>query len=214
MLIEMARLSRDQKRKKKLAERAKRRPQHQLQPHYGKAQIAEAVHHAVCQHTGTDGFGYCRWYAACGWLLLQSLGYEKAVLQSGRLSLHPDPNDPTLWIEMDPSHGVIGELHCWVVLPDENLPPGRHRMGQNVQVIDFAARHYRSYVERTPMLGGSQARWRRENPPDFIWDSLNRLPPWLLLSAQEQATNSILRSLNVREGKSLLMLAQSRLAGK
>lgn len=212
MFIQMNRLSRDQKRKKKLAERHERlaaRPKPLLP--YSKEQIAEAVHRAVCQYTGSDGFGFCRWYAICGWLLLLDLGYKNVVLQAGRLSLQPDPDEPTQWIEMDPSHGVLGELHCWLVLPDQNMSAGRQPLGRNVQVIDFAARQYRNYVERLSMIDGEPPQWRWASSPDFIWHSFEELPSWLLVSAQEEPTNAIYQSLNVTEGKCLLALVKSHL---
>lgn len=198
LLNQMSRLSRDQKRQKKVGERRERLAARQNPVlSANKEQIAEAVHRAVCQYAGSDGFGFCRWYAICGWLLLQDIGYKNVVLQAGRLALQPDPDKPTRWIEMDPSHGVAGEFHCWLVLPDQIMSAGSRPMGRNVQVIDFAARQYRSYVERLSMIDGDPPRWRWVSSPDFIWHSFDELPPWLLVSAQEKTANAIYRSLSV-----------------
>jgi hypothetical protein len=104
----MPKPSRNQRRRKKLTERHHRRRRLVPPPQrYTKEQIADAVHHAVCAHSGSDGFGHCRLYAVAGWLLLQHLDYRNVVPQAGRLSLMPDPSDPTLWLEMEPAFGLL-----------------------------------------------------------------------------------------------------------
>jgi hypothetical protein len=119
---------------------------------YTQPQIAQAVHQAVCTHTGTDGLRCCRFYAVTGLLLLRYLGHERAVPQSGMLGLQPDPAD-TRWLAMDPAKGLIGEPHCWVALPDGE--PDLHPGHANVQLIDFAARHYARYVEDSQVVSGA-----------------------------------------------------------
>jgi hypothetical protein len=79
--------------------------------------IAQAVHNAVQAYTGTDGFQFCRLYSVTGWLLLASLGYDRTVMQSGRLVLAPDP-DSADGFAMDPEYGIPGEIHSWLALPD------------------------------------------------------------------------------------------------
>jgi hypothetical protein len=115
--------------------------------------IAQAVHNAVQSYSVTDGIHHCRLYAVTGWLLLSYLGYDKTVLQAGRLTIVPDPNSPDCF-EMDPSHGVLGEIHCWLALPDQTPAPGRHELADNVQLLDFSARFYRRYCEDLPSLNG------------------------------------------------------------
>jgi hypothetical protein len=154
--------------------------------------IANAVHHAVCT-LFPDPARACRWYAVTGWLLLVSIGYELAVPQSGRLALQPDPDDPEGWFEMDPSHNQLGEVHCWVALPKGLPGPGLHKAGQDVELIDFSARNYARLVQECARIPGPEAgvTWTRQPPPDFIWATPDRLPPWLLLQAQEGATTKL-----------------------
>lgn len=210
----MPKPSSNQRRRKKLAERHHRRRRLVLPPQrYTHEQIADAVHHAVCDHSGSDGFGHCRLYAVAGWVLLQHLGYRNVVPQAGRLSLMPDPFDPTLWLEMDPGFGLLGEIHCWLVIPPTKPAPGQHEMSGDVQVVDFAARHYRSYVERLPVIHPADDGsfpingWRHEEPPKYLWTAWATLPPWVRVSAQETPTNRLLQSLDVDEGRSLLRSA-------
>jgi hypothetical protein len=169
--------------------------------------IAQAVHNAVVRYTGGDGFQHCRLYAVTGWLLLSSLGCDRTVLQAGRITLVPDPDSPD-GFEMDPSHGVLGEIHCWLALPDQTPPPGRHEVADNVQLIDFAARFYRRYCEDLPSVNGLSVQWTRPDPPLYIWGYRNQLPDWLGLSAQAKPTNGLLASLDKTEGPELLRLAK------
>lgn len=210
----MPKPSRNQRRRKKLAERHNRRRRLVPPPQrYTNEQIADAVHHAVCAHTGSDGFGHCRLYAVAGWVLLQRLGYRNVVPQAGRLSLMPDPADPTLWLDMDPAFGLLGEIHCWLVIPPGKPAPGQHEMSGDMQVVDFAARHYRSYAERLPSIHSADdgsfpiTGWLQEEPPVVLWTAWANLPPWVRVSAQEKPTNRLLRSLDVGEGRLLLRAA-------
>jgi hypothetical protein len=102
-----------------------------------RKRIANAVHSAVQTYTDSDGFQHCRLYCLTGWLLLLGMGYERTVMQAGRLVIAPDKDDETNCFEMNPEYGVLGEIHCWLALPDQQLEPGRHHLGENVQLIDF-----------------------------------------------------------------------------
>jgi hypothetical protein len=162
----------------------------------------------VCAYTGGSGFRRCRWYTLCGWLLLYHLGYTTATVQAGRLALQPDPTDPTLWIEMDPSQGVLGEIHCWIAVPGADLPPGRHEMTSAVEVVDFTARHYADYVAQARLEDGSAARWKREKPPAFIW---GQAPEWAIFDTQGEPTKHLIEGLEHAEGRDLLVLAHKYL---
>jgi len=138
---------------------------------YTRLQIAEAVHRGVCQYTGTDGRGCCRWYALGGFMLLNHMGVE-AHIQCGSLNVQPDPDDPTLWITMDPSSGTHGEFHCWLASPDHQLNPGGNLFSSG-SIIDFSTRHLTRYVE-----DGGAGTWHREPPPPYIWADFSELPKW------------------------------------
>jgi hypothetical protein len=87
--------------------------------------VSRAVHEAVCEVSGTDGFRMCRSYAVTCWLLLQSLGYRNGAPQAGMLALLGDPADPTGWFAMGPGQNPAGnELHCWTVLGQGPPPVG------------------------------------------------------------------------------------------
>lgn len=160
-----------------------------------KFQISEAVHRGVCRHGGTDGRGHCRWYALGGFLLLRFLGMDVHI-QTGALNLQPDPDDPTLWIQMDPSSGILGEFHCWLASPVEGVIGGdRMKAGT---VIDFSSRHFARYVE-----DGGAGTWRREGPPSFIWAAVADLPTWYEATSQEGPSRAVASSITEREMKDL-----------
>ncbi|QDV37600.1 hypothetical protein [Tautonia plasticadhaerens] len=143
-----------------------------------QAQIAEAAHRAVCEVTGTDGFGKCLAYAVAGYALLGDAGY---MIQAGTLTIVADPSNPAGagLIRMDASNGGFdrGEYHAWLA----------RQVGHRVEVVDLAARHYRRYVnEVNPVsdaitLPGGGALWvidrtedrirwtRPGEPPTFVW---------------------------------------------
>jgi hypothetical protein len=58
---------------------------------------AEAVHRAVCEFSGSDGFGQCSLYAVAGFglMVLTKLPLGSCYPQVGSLYLQPDPTDPT-----------------------------------------------------------------------------------------------------------------------
>ena len=99
--------------------------------------IAEAVHHAVCDFTGSDGFGLCMLYAVAGSGLLGRAFGEKFYPQAGSMAVLADK--PDVWVTMDASNFATGEFHCWL---------GRPMGGDRVELIDFTARHYRDYCDR------------------------------------------------------------------
>ena len=66
-------LSRDQRRKQKLAERQRRANRRQY--HVDKQRLAHAVHEAVCEYYQDDGLGHCADYAYAGAMLLMGRRY-------------------------------------------------------------------------------------------------------------------------------------------
>src|SRR4051812_39458661 len=58
---------------------------------------AEAVHRAVCEFSGNDGFGKCYLYTIAGYTLLVNHppGRSRFLPQAGSLYLTPDPDDPS-----------------------------------------------------------------------------------------------------------------------
>ena len=163
---------------------------------YTRLQIAEAVHRGVCQYTGTDGRGCCRWYALGGFMLLNHMGVE-AHIQCGSLNVQPDPDDPTLWITMDPSSGIHGEFHCWLASPNHQLKPGGNFVSSG-SIIDFSTRHLSRYVE-----DGGAGTWRREQPPPYIWADFSEVPKWYEVSTHGEASRKVGSSITEQEMRGL-----------
>ena len=163
-----------------------------------RRRIAEAVHRAVCEFSGTDGCGLCMLYAIAGAGLLGRVFGSTLHPQAGSLSVLADP--PDRWMTMDASNFANGEFHCWL---------GRPSGGGGAELIDFAARHYRAYCERLLDVSGFQAiepgiyvrrdepaeglfrpTWNREAPPDYVWAE-GLLPEWLRLVPDHEATEAV-----------------------
>jgi hypothetical protein len=167
--------------------------------------IADAIHRAVCEFTGSDGFGHCHAYSVAGFGVLNHLYAEpKCWINAGKARIFHDPSDPTLCVEMgtDP---MAGDYHCWNVL--EGL--------SGVILVDFAARHYKRYcwclincneweevdsgdggfllVKRDEPLGPTGGMtWKHPfEPPEFLWCSPDDLPSWLHLVADKHATEAV-----------------------
>jgi hypothetical protein len=165
-------LSRDPRRKKKLAERGKRarppapRPAPALTEEF-KARIAHVVHRAVCEATGTDGYRCCHYYAAVGAVLLMVITRREYVAQAGSVYLAGDPDDPKRCLSMVCEAGSYdNEFHSWIVGPVD-LPrrPGRYDTPA-ANWIDLSARHFaRFFGDNSFLRPGYPAppAWRR--PP-------------------------------------------------
>lgn len=149
-----------------------------------RERVAEAVHRAVCEVFGGDGFGRCLPYAFAGAMLLHEDGFS---LQAGSITIvaDPDTNHPdglgAVKMECRGDGFGRGEYHCWV---------GRLRKDGIVELVDFASRHYRTYVENmmtvtdaTTVVPHAAAvyqidhreriQWTREDPPSFYWIKSN-----------------------------------------
>ena len=215
MLIEMARLSRDQKRKQKLARRQARldalaRRRLAATGRGIKYRIAEAVHAAVCAVTGGNGLGRCAHHAVAGSVLATVVTGKRYIPQAGSLYLSHDPADPTLCTAMVCEDGIeSNEFHCWCVGPVEE----GHKSGPvtpDHEFVDLSARHFKALVEDLGMMkdrqrlpgGGfltafapSASRWRRPDPPKYIWSNQAGLPEWVQYKADEAATETLFREL-------------------
>ena len=163
---------------------------------YTRQQVAEAVHQGVRQYTGSDGRSHCRLYALGGFMLLGHMGIE-AHIQCGSLNVQPDPDDPTLWITMDPASGILGEFHCWLASPDRQLMPGGNFVSSG-SIIDFSTRHLSRYVE-----DGGAGTWRREQPPSYIWADFSEVPKWYEVRSQEEPCRKVGSSITEQEMRGL-----------
>lgn len=186
-------LSRDQRRRKKLEARSRRTPH--LPARLDQCRIAEAVHRAVCDYTGTNGLGHCAMYAVAGMGLLLGLG-DNVCVQVGALELQPDPGDPTAWLSMDPANGW-GEIHAWLIRCQKAHAPGFQPLASDVEVIDLSARHYRRYFEDlpsilTPGVALIEKSWRQGDVPAYLWATKDRLPQWVGLSVREGPTRELM----------------------
>jgi hypothetical protein len=105
-------------------------------------------------------------------------------------------------------HGVLGEIHGWLALPDQTSPPGRHQLADNVQLIDFSARFYRRYCGDLHSIEPHNLRWTRPDPPAYVWGYKDQLPMWLRLSAQPKPTDGLVATLDKPEAQELLCFAK------
>jgi hypothetical protein len=215
VLIEMARLSRAQKRQQKLAERQRRLDALAQRRFVStsltvKERMAEAVHAAVCAVTGGIGLGRCAHYAVAGAVLATVFTGKQYIPQAGSLYLSADPADPTLYTAMVAEDGIeSGEFHCWCVGPVEE---GRKSgpVTPDLEIVDFSARHFKALVEelgvveeRQRLPGGgfltvfapATSRWRRPDPPNYIWWNQAGLPEWVKYQADQAATETLFREL-------------------
>ena len=99
-----------------------------------KARIAEAVHQAVCEVTGSDGFSHCALYASAGAMVASLATGNEYVVNACRLEVGTGTRDAVdggaeLYLGMDPA--LIGLLRpgvSRVVHP----PTGRGSHGRAV----------------------------------------------------------------------------------
>ena len=132
-----------------------------------KARIADAVHNAVCEFTGTDGVGQCDLYVSTGWYLLRKHTNLWVMPQAGTIGILADP--PDVWYVMDGRNYQNGEIHCWLTAHHTRPPEGDYH--GEFTFIDFSSRHYASYLGRMGMVENDIDRPIRWNTtfPDFLW---------------------------------------------
>jgi hypothetical protein len=76
--------------------------------------------------------------------------------------------------------------------------------------VDLSARHFKALVENLDMVKDRQRlpgggfltvfspatnRWRRPDPPKFIWSNQAGLPEWMMYKADKAATETLFREL-------------------
>ncbi len=172
--------------------------------------IASAVHRVVCESTGSDGYGQCLRYAVAGSTILTALTGRLWLPQVGTLKLWPDPdNDEGLEWNADLGGMEAGEFHAWIVGPlPERCRPGKSRVEGAIQLVDFAARHYRRMAEGTMLVhdvrcspGGViltldhesvKPVWRRQEI-EYLW--VHQLPEWIVLRPKQRDTEDVLRRI-------------------
>jgi hypothetical protein len=151
--------------------------------HFSKAEIAEAIHRALCDITRSDGFMKCHYYACLGYHFFARIGFVVHWLAGG-LAVFADPSDPTLAFAFDPElgrqeRGDFAEAHSWLMLPYGPPVGGIHTPDQ-YDLVDFSSRHYKRYAEVAAEQGrGEPVNWKIPDPPAFIWERADRLPYWV-----------------------------------
>ena len=179
-----------------------------------KARIAEAVHAAVCEVTGSDGFGHCALYARVGAAVASVVTGEEYVVNAGRMQAGtgtPDPQDGAeLYLGMDPAlSGYSGrEFHAWIL----RRPPGAATGAllqadpDSIEVADLSMRHYRAMAEAIGLP------WQREALPPWYWGPLTGLRDLRVnLSADAEMTTMLLREQPLGPVKTAVQLALRQL---
>lgn len=155
----------------KAARRSERqhRQRDEVAPGLSRARIAEAVHQAVGDTTGGDGYGMCHLYARAGALVVSLITGRPYMWQAGELLVGTgDANeDGELHFQYKPAaSGYNGlEFHCWITERPEGEPGAAVTGGPEVEYADFALRHVMRAVELSGMP------WRREQLPASYWGS-------------------------------------------
>ena len=133
-----------------------------------RAQVAEAVHEAVCAFAHDDGFGHCMLYALAGYMLLTQLEGDAWHLQAGSASILADPPDGWWCYDAStPAALARGEFHCW--LAQRGRDPERP-----AALVDFSTRHFHRMVDQMnahgALSGGDHIPWTQTTePPPFVW---------------------------------------------
>ena len=145
--------------------------------------MAEAVHQAVREVTGSDGFGYCPLYAWAGAVVASVVTgsdydlhagavtvWTGDVNADGELALLVDPDGA----EFDhPALGTIrggranGELHAWFSPRPPAAVPGEVMEISRAELViaDLGMRHLRRHVTEAAMP------WKRAPLPAYCWAS-------------------------------------------
>lgn len=139
------------------------------------AQIAGAVHEAVCEVTGTDGFQRCLEYAWSGAVIAQTVTGKPHTWQAGSAAVFiadDDDGGAPYYLGLGPGDGYTGasngDLHCWF----GEVPAGA-RAGETLElkpgelvVADLSLRHFRTNAEKLGLP------WNRDPLPDYCWDTM------------------------------------------
>jgi hypothetical protein len=176
-----------------------------------KARIAEAVHHAVCEVTASDGFGHCALYARAGAAVASAVTGHQYVINAGRLEVgtgarDPEDSDAELYLGMDPAlSGYNGiEFHAWCLRRPSSGTPGVLQASdpRSVEIADFSVRHYRAMAEAIGLP------WQREDLPASYWGPLSGLRDLRVnLSADAKMTMMLIREQPAGPVKDTIRLA-------
>jgi len=143
------------------------------------AQIAEAVHQAVCQATGTNGFRQCIAYAVPGAAVASVITGQPHIMQAGGIEvLTGDVTgegeaalvlDP---LSADPEGGVENqEFHAWFSPEPVGLARGvvTSVRRDDLIIADLSMRHFSEYC------AAAGAPWSREPLPAYCWASAHQI---------------------------------------
>jgi hypothetical protein len=166
--------------------------------------IADLVHEGVCTLTESDGVGRCHWYA-CGvsWLASKVTG-KVYVPQGGDIMIQADPDRPTMAIGFSAHKGGMDrlEFHSWAVGPvPKHLQSGGtlDKDNKSIELIDLTSRHYPAYVsDQTHLMRYESSwedeptlKWRRGNPPAYLWANFADIPKWVSLKTHPETTRKM-----------------------
>ncbi len=161
-----------------------------------KGLIAEAVHHAVCEVTKTDGLDQCLHYVFAGSSLFERIYRRRHMVQVGTLTIITNTTPPyTARVCGEGCNLDEGDFHAWIAC-----------LEGDGALIDFSARQYR------PMTHGSVFGWEREDPPSYVWFDRQHCPDWLLFDPSKDATYEyyVTRHMDFPGGKQLIALAWNK----
>jgi hypothetical protein len=155
--------------------------------------IAEAVHRAVVEFTGADGYRHCFLYAVAGWSLAREVFGRDYWLQAGSKRLLVAPPDGWLYLNARPDGLCWGDFHCWFALEG----PG----GEIAELVDLSSRHYRRWADSNRKLHPGATvpiRWSWPgDPPPFVWQE-GAHSDWLGLVAERPLTEAFVASVRAQ----------------
>lgn len=175
-----------------------------------RSRIAEAVHGAVCEVNGGDGFGRCADYAVAGALVLNLLTDRRYSPQVGGVDILCQPPSRYFHICGDDNGLARGEYHCWVACAAGPAPgmPGRSLASE---WIDFSARHYRRMAETLVNIDkvvhqdaestvlaldrGPRREWTAPEPPPYVWHEGSVPPDWVLFYVDEASSRGLMKQI-------------------
>lgn len=156
------------------AARRQVRQQRPRQASTEQARIADAVHQAVCEVLGGDGFGKCAYYARPGALVAACMTGHEYAIQAGSMHVCTDDDDPGMGLGMVPAMSDYSglEFHAWFMRVPPGIVAGEIITGeaaQNIEVADLGMRHYRRMAEAAGIT------WNRAQLPPYYWGSFSGL---------------------------------------